>query len=48
MDWPPNSPGLNSIENAWALLKARLRKPQQDPSEYFNTEEEFIQAAQEE
>jgi hypothetical protein len=48
MDWPPSSPDLNPIENAWALLKVRLRKRQQDPSKRFNTEEEFIQAAQEE
>jgi hypothetical protein len=31
-----------------ALLQVRLRKRQQDPSKYFNTEGEFIQAAQEE
>jgi transposase len=48
MDWPSSSPDLNPIENAWALLKVRLRKRQQDSSKYFNTEEEFIQAAQEE
>jgi hypothetical protein len=34
--------------NAWALLKVRLQKRQQDPSKRFNTKEEFIQAAQEE
>jgi DNA-directed RNA polymerase delta subunit len=44
----PSSPDLNPIENVWALLKARLRKRQQDPSKHFNTEGEFIQAAQEE
>ncbi|KZO94251.1 hypothetical protein CALVIDRAFT_464042, partial [Calocera viscosa TUFC12733] len=26
MDWPPYSPDLNPIENAWQYLKARLRK----------------------
>jgi polyphosphate kinase 2 (PPK2 family) len=31
-----------------AFLKARLQKRQQDPSKHFKTEEEFIQAAQEE
>ena len=29
--WPGNSPDLNPIENAWHLLKARLRKQFQDP-----------------
>jgi transposase len=45
MNWPPSSPDLNPIENAWALLKVRLRKRQQDHSKRFNTEEEFLQAA---
>jgi hypothetical protein len=36
------------IDNAWALLKVRLRERQQDLSKHFNTEEAFIQAAQEE
>jgi transposase len=48
MDRLPSSPDLNPIENAWGLLKVRQRKRQQDPSKRFNTEEEFIQAAQEE
>jgi hypothetical protein len=48
-DWPPSSPDLNPIENAWVLLQVRLRKQQQqDPSKRFNIEDEFIQAAQEE
>jgi hypothetical protein len=29
MDWMPSSSDLNPIEKAWALLKVRLRKPQQ-------------------
>jgi hypothetical protein len=48
MDRLPSSPDLNPIENVWALLKTRLRKLQQGPSNRFITEEEFIQAAQEE
>jgi hypothetical protein len=28
VDWLPSSPDLNPIENAWALLKVRLRKRQ--------------------
>jgi transposase len=49
MDWPPSSPDLNPIENAWVLLQVCLRKQQQQyPSKRFNIEEEFIQSAQEE
>jgi hypothetical protein len=25
MDWPGNSPDLNSIENCWAYMKAKLK-----------------------
>jgi len=27
LSWPPNSPDLNPIENAWSLLKKELKKP---------------------
>jgi len=26
LDWPSNSPGLNPIENIWALLKNKVKK----------------------
>jgi hypothetical protein len=48
MDWLLSSLDLNPIENAWALLKVRQWKRQHDPSKRFNTEEKFIQDAQEE
>ena len=46
--WPGNSPDLNPIENAWHLLKARLRKRFRDPRKRPHTEAEWIKAAQEE
>ena len=38
MDWPAQSPGFNLIENAWALLKKRLRPRDAYPS---NSDELF-------
>jgi transposase len=32
-DWPPNSPDLNPIENAWAWLKQQLYAQQYDSLE---------------
>jgi transposase len=26
VDWPPNSPDLNPIENLWKMLKAKIIK----------------------
>ena len=46
--WPGNSPDLNPIENAWHLLKARLRKRFQDPWKRPHSQAEWIRAAQEE
>ena len=46
--WPGNSPDLNPLENAWHLLKVRLRKRFRDPRRRPHSEEEWIRAAQEE
>ena len=29
IDWPPNSPDLNPIENIWSIMKVRLEKSNQ-------------------
>ena len=26
LDWPPNSPDLNLIENVWGIIKGELKK----------------------
>ena len=48
LSWPGNSPDLNPIENAWHLLKVRLRKRFRDPRKRPHSQAEWIQAAQEE
>lgn len=32
MEWPPSSPGLNPIENIWAILKARIFQRRERPT----------------
>jgi hypothetical protein len=38
IDWPPYSPDLNPIENAWALLKRKLRSLFPDLRDLKNNE----------
>ncbi len=43
MKWPPHSPDLNPIENAWSMLKRMLRRRTRFPtntSELFNVLQE--------
>ena len=46
--WPPNSPDLNPIENAWTLLKKALRKRFSRLERRPHTAAELFQAAKEE
>ena len=39
MKWPPQSPDLNPIENAWSVLKQKLRERSRfptNPTDLFN------------
>ena len=39
MEWPPQSPDLNPIENLWSILDNKIRKRKKQPS---NTDELFL------
>jgi len=48
LPWPPNSPDLNPIENAWLVLKSRLRSRWGDSTQRPHSAEElFIEACEE-
>ena len=36
LDWPPNSPDINPIETAWALLKKEVRQRNVTKEELWN------------
>ena len=48
LPWPPNSPDLNPIENAWAILKRALRKRFSKVERRPHSAAELFQAAKEE
>jgi len=48
LPWPPNSPDLNPIENAWALLKRALSKRFSREERRPHSAAELFQAAKEE
>jgi transposase len=48
LPWPPNSPDLNPIENAWLILKSHLRRRWADSEQRPHSAEElFVEACEE-
>lgn len=48
LPWPPSSPDLNPIENAWNSLKRKLHKRWADEEKRPHSEAELLQAMEEE
>jgi transposase len=48
LPWPPNSPDLNPIENAWLILKSRLRSRWRNSTQTPHSVEELFAEACEE